>query len=274
MRNSEIARIKRKDIKHIKDTGIYILKAYNHKTEYYNTENEEYRKIPLHPFVVSFLKFYIKEKEETNKITIYPDSYLFGRPKTNKDGEIIDGILHPKTFDRAIKDLYRHILMKQRYKETGKLDEVVKIDEDELIEAMKKHHITYYSLRHTFHTLCVLFRGLKGDETDDLINYFTGHKIDDAIRANYTHINKIDDRIFYNDYGKFVIGMLNKYIFLSEEERQAKKESIKNRFEKVKSENPHLLNDNGEINKDMFIEKFFNKGVETENVGDDIFESI
>ena len=277
MRNSEVARIQRQDINRIKDTDIYILKAHNNKTKYYNTKNDEYRKIPLHPFVVECIKIYIKEKEK--EAIIYPDSFLFGRPKMDKDGKIIDGILHPKTFDRAIKDLYRHIVMKQRYKETGKLDEVAKVD-DELLEAeMKKNHTTYYSLRHTFHTLCVLYRFNDPDteRTDDLVDYFTGHKISNAMRANYTHINKVENNIFFNNYGKFVIDMLNKYIFLSEEESQAKKESVKNRFEKMKSENPHLVNDNGEIYVDMFLDKFFNKGVETKNknVGDDdIFESI
>ena len=216
MRNSEIARIKRQDIKQITNTDIYLLFAYNNKTKYYNTENNEYRKIPLHPFVVNFLNFYIKEKEK--EATIYPNSYLFGRPKINKDGKIIDGILHPRIFNRAIKYLYRHILTGQRYKETGKFDQAIQID-NKLIEAeMKKNHITYYSLRHTFNTLCVLYRfnDTDAERTDDIIDYFTGHKINNAMRANYTHINKINDKIFFNDYGKFVIDMLNKYIFLNE----------------------------------------------------------
>jgi integrase len=276
MRNSEIARIQRQDIKHIKDIDIYILKAYNHKTEYYNNENEKYRKIPLHPFVVSFIKFYIKEKEETNKITIYPESYLFGIPKMDKNGKIIDGTLHSKRFERAIKDIYRRILVRQRYKKTGKLDEVVKIDDELLEKEMEKNHITFYSLRHTFQTLFALFRGLKGNETDDLINYFVGHKIG-AMRAKYIHINKVDNITFYNSYGKNVIDMLNQYIFLSKEEKQAKKKSFENRYKKVFSENQHLLNDDGEIDADILIDKLFNKGVETKNKNtgdDDIFESI
>jgi integrase len=278
MRNSEIARIKKQDIKHIKDTDIYLLFAYNHKTEYYNTENDEYRKIPLHPFVVECIKIYIREKEETNKITIHPDSYLFGIPKINKDGKIIDGILNTKIFGMAIKTLYKHILMKQRYKETGKLDEAIQIDAKVIEAEMKKNHITFYSMRHSFHTLCVLYRfkDTNSERTDDLVDYFTGHKINNSMRANYTHINKIDNRIFFNDYGKFIIDMLNKYIFLNDEESQAKKASIENRVDEAFDKNQHLLND-AKLDTDIFIDKLFNKLAATKNkqiAEDDIFESI
>jgi integrase len=53
MRDSEIGRIKREDIKYIKSENAYYVKVFNHKTDYHNNnETDEYRKITLHPFIV------------------------------------------------------------------------------------------------------------------------------------------------------------------------------------------------------------------------------
>jgi integrase len=79
-RNSEIGRIKRSDINYLKSENVYLLKIYNHKTDYYNTEDlEGYRKIPLHPFVVEAVRIYIRKKN------IETDDYIFGIPKLNRD---------------------------------------------------------------------------------------------------------------------------------------------------------------------------------------------
>ena len=278
LRNSEIARIQKQDIFRIKDTNIFILKAYNHKTEYYNTKNDKYRKIPLHPFVVEFLKFYIKEKRK--EAVIFPTSFLFGKPKMDKNGKIVDGRLNSKVFDRAIKDLYKRVLMKQKYNETGNYEDmlnVINIEDTELEKIMEINHIKFYSLRHTFNTLCVLFSGLKTNETNDIIDYFMGHKINNAMRANYTHINKIDNETFFNDYGYFIIEMLNKYIFITDEERQAKRKSVVEAFRNKIKENQHLVKNDRIMGEDLFEHIFkplFNKEIKENVVEDDIFESI
>jgi integrase len=275
MRNSEIARIQKQDIYRIKDTEIFILKVYNNKTEYYHqNKTDQYRKIPLHPFVVKLLKFYITEKEK--EATIFPTSFLFGKP-VFKDGKIIDGILYNYTFDRAIKELYERILIKQKYAKTGKGLEAFIIDDTELEYEMKKNHITFYSLRHTFITICATYKGLDVDNTDDIINYFTGHKIDSAMRARYTHINKIEDNIFYDNYGVFVFNVLTKFIFFSDEERQTIKQQRLEKIREVMNQNEHLFKD-GRITDDEFHEKIIkpllNKEVKEEIETDDVFETI
>jgi integrase len=101
MRDSEIGRIKVSDIIYVREENYFYLKAYNHKTDYYNvTETDEYRKIPLHPFVVDKLKIYIKEKN------IGKDNYLFGTPKVNEDTKKIDGYLDQSKTHKSINHLY------------------------------------------------------------------------------------------------------------------------------------------------------------------------
>ncbi|MDR2158694.1 MAG: hypothetical protein LBP23_01360, partial [Treponema sp.] len=217
MRDSEIGRIKASDIIYVREENYFYLKAYNHKTDYYNVkETEEYRKIPLHPFVVEALKLYIKEKN------IGKDDYLFGIPKPNEDTKKIDGYLDQSKTHKAIKYLYNVIKIRDVITEFGIGNESKKAEElyDENIEKeMKEKRIVFYSLRHTFNTMCVLHRHNDTDITrsDSIIDYFMGHKMASKMMENYTHINKVDNRTFYNNYGKFVIDMLNKFVFRSEE---------------------------------------------------------
>jgi integrase len=188
MRNSEIGRIKLQDI--IIENNNFILKAYNHKIKFFNTkETDEYRKIPLHPFVVKYLKKFIEDKN--------PNDYLFGDE---------EGALHYKKTYKALIQLYKQIT-KPLY-----------LSDAEIKKDLKEKNIKYYSFRHTFNTLCVLYRFNDSniDRTDDIIDYFTGHKISNKMRANYTHINKVDNDIFYQNYGKFVIEVLDKFVFADE----------------------------------------------------------
>ena len=91
MRDSEVGRIKREDIKHIRNENAYYLKVFNHKTDFYNTNGaDEYRKIPLHPFIVEMLKGHIKTTGKAKT------DYLFGNPKMNEDTNRIDGYLNPR----------------------------------------------------------------------------------------------------------------------------------------------------------------------------------
>jgi integrase len=186
MRNSEIARIKKEDLIYLESENIYLLKAYNNKTKFYNkTETDEYRKIPLHPFVAKNIIEFAKNKNQ--------DDYLFGDENGN---------IHQKKFHRAIIQFYKSV-----NNMNGKSKDISK----ELQEKV----ISFYSFRHTFNTLCVLYRfnDISTERTDDIIDYFTGHKISNKMRANYTHINKIDNDIFYQNYGKFVIEVLDKFVF-------------------------------------------------------------
>jgi hypothetical protein len=117
---------------------------------------------------------------------------------------------------------------------------------EELEKEMNGKRIVFYSLRHTFHTLCGFYT--KNDNglisNADLIDYFTGHNSGSKMRANYTHINKVDNKTFYDNYGKFIIGMLNKFIFRSE----GGNEDIENYTNKFLEERKKdLLNEDGKV---------------------------
>jgi integrase len=187
MRNSEIGRIKKEDIIYLENEDIYLLKAYNNKIKFYNTkETDAYRKIPLHPFVAKYLMDFIKDKKQND--------YIFGAE---------NGFLHFRKTHKALIQFYQQLL---------------DLRKDETEKELKEKNIKYYSFRHTFNTLCVLYRfnDSNTDRTDDIIDYFMGHKISNKMRANYTHINKIDNDIFYQNYGKFVIEVLDRFVFADE----------------------------------------------------------
>ena len=197
MRNSEIGRLKRKDIKPVKGGSGYYFNVFNHKTEAHNTDIlEEYRKIPLHPFIVDKLKAYI---ENTGK---EGNDYLFGKPKADKDTGQIDGYLNAEKFENAIGFLYGQIKLVETLKEGGSLPEAVAfINSDKFDKEIKKNNITFYSFRHTFQTmLAIMYPG-----QSLLIDYFMGHKPDRAMMANYLHINEVDDFSFWNEYGLSLI---------------------------------------------------------------------
>jgi integrase len=247
MRDSEIARIKGKDLIPVSIDGkkIYLLKAYNHKTDYYNVEEtDSYRKIPLHPFVIEMLKRYIQNNKEGRKIG--KEDYIFGTPKYNEDTNIDDGYLHQSKFHKAIVHLYKQIILKEKLRESlekNTMDIDWGLDTKVIEKEMKEKNITFYSLRHTFNTLCVLFRyGETIARNDDIIDYFTGHKIQSEMRANYTHINKVDNRIFYENYGKYIIDMLNKFIFYSEKQNEIGEGHLKELIIKEFKKNKELIN--------------------------------
>jgi integrase len=251
MRDSEIGRIKREDIQYVKSEDAYILKVFNHKTDFYNKdETDEYRKIPLHPLVVKVLKKYIMEVEQTRKIE--KTDYLFGVPKLDEETGIIDGYLHFRKPRKAIVELYRRIKIKERFEETGEIEKSLFIDTKELEKEMKEKRIVFYSCRHTFNTLLGMFMNIQNN--NDLIDYFLGHKISNEMRANYTQINRVDNKTFLNDYGSIVIDMLNKYIFISEDEKEKKKNFIKEYVDAKFEENKDLIKD-GEISSEDALEK-------------------
>jgi hypothetical protein len=74
---------------------------------------------------------------------------------------------------------------------------------------------------------------------------------------NYTHINSVDNKIFYDNYGKFVIGMLDKFIFTTNEEQKKEKvldNYVDNFVDKKWEENKHLQNEEGKIEFDKAVE--------------------
>jgi len=115
MRNSEIARLKRSDIKQIAGVeGAYYLKCLNEKTKQYHTgEGDKYRKLPIHPVILDLLIDYIS----INWISL--DDYLFGKPKTI-DG-IQDGYMNPKQFAKAILELYGQLKAKETMETAGNI---------------------------------------------------------------------------------------------------------------------------------------------------------
>jgi integrase len=251
MRDSEIGRIKSTDIIYVKEENYFYLKAYNNKTDYYNVEEtDEYRKIPLHPFVVGFLEHYIKEKN------ISKGDYLFGTPKLNEDTKKMDGYLHQSKTHKAIVFLYRNIKFRENLNDKGEI-EIPAIEG--LENEMKEKRIVFYSLRHTFNTLCALYRHNNNNTNgnDDLIDYFMGHNSGSKMRANYTHINSVDNKTFYDNYGKFVIGMLNKFIITTKEEKE-KEEALENYVgdyvDKKWKENKNLQDADGKIDYEKAVE--------------------
>jgi integrase len=280
IRDNEIGRIKISDIKKVKDADYIYLKVYNHKTEYYNVkETDKYRKIPLHPFVVEMLKHYIKEKN------IGKEDYLFGSPKLNEDTKQIDGYLQESKAHRSIVWLYRQIKIKEYFNKNG-LETTLKniqkiISIKDLEKEMYEKRIVYYSLRHTFTTLCGMYT--KNDNgliaNADLTDYFTGHNSGSRMRANYTHINSVDNKTFYNNYGKFVIEMLNKFIFNSKDEKQNTENYATDFVDKKWSDSKNLLNEDGTMDLEKVVENIISPLVDslknkvTIN-DDDYFESV
>jgi len=233
MRNSEIARLKRKDIRRYKDVEGYYLFVWNHKTEAHNqTEGEEYRKIPIHPFIVDCLRKYIKYfgKEA--------DDYLFGEPRADKDTGEIDGFLKQGKFENAINYLYQQIAFRMEAQKTGGLESALEaVEKGEWKNEMREKRITFYSLRHTFETLFVM----KYPGQQLLIDYFMGHKPQQAMLANYLHINQAGDITFWNDYGKYFMDYQR--IFMPPEEISINdRERAKEDFAKIE----HLLKRNAD----------------------------
>jgi integrase len=206
-RNSEIGRIKIEDIIYCKKIDTYFLKVYNHKTARFNAER--YRKIPLHKQIINILNLYIIQEKRENA------EYLFGVPKTDEKGRT-DGYLHNKKAQTAVKDFYKRIVMRREDIFSEK-----KINDTDIEKEMKEKNIVFYSFRHNFSTLINTFLNLGNN--NDLTNYFMGQKINNAMRANYNHINKIDNEIFYNQYGKYVLAMLEEFILFPTLTEEAEK---------------------------------------------------
>jgi hypothetical protein len=117
------------------------------------------------------------------------------------------------------------------------------------------------------------------NKADDLIDYFVGHKGENEMRAKYTHINKIDNKTFYQNYGSFIIEMLNKFIFSSTDNRNYIEE-----YMKKEATDKNLIGKDGTIQADKLFTHLINpllekvrmnkKAINTGDNTDGLFISI
>jgi hypothetical protein len=173
--------------------------------------------------------------------------YLFGVQKLNEDTKQIDGYLHFRKPHKAIVEFYKRIKIKEKLQETGKVYDAFSIDNSSIENEMKEKRIVFYSLRHTFQTL--LATKYKGQTL--LIDYFMGHKPAGAMLANYLHINQVDEKTYWNEYGKLLIDFQNQFIATeNKERREFLKKFIADKF----VENKHLVNEDGSMSIDNALE--------------------
>jgi hypothetical protein len=200
LRNSELARIKREDVKYVKKCDAYYIKVWNHKTEFHNkTEAEGYRKMPLHKFLIDALMLYCKIKN------IQKNDYIFG--SIDKNGE---PQLPQKISDKAIKIFYTQICIKRALPnseikiipvDNAEYDNRVKENEDSIANEMKEKNIVFYSFRDTFESLL----GIQNPSQTLLIDYFMGHKPEQEMLANYLNINGVDNEKFFFNFGNHLL---------------------------------------------------------------------
>jgi len=217
MRNSEIARIKREDFIGVPEKETFLIKVWNKKTEYFNKTNEStYRKIPLHPYTIEAVKTYIRNREELFGALGETD-FLFGNAVIDKDTGESDGYLHSKVFDKAVYLIL--CLIKYNDNFFGYFYILYELLEKGNIKALQEKvkdiknagkGITYYSFRKTFRTMLGL--------NNDLAEYYMGHKLGDNAKTTYIQVNRLDNKLFVEEYAEPVISMLDKYVFYSEEE--------------------------------------------------------
>jgi len=237
MRNSEIGKLKRNDIKYIKSENAYYLSVFNSKTDFFNSGNDEYRKIPLHPFIVGMLKGHIQSRK------IEKGDFLFFEEPKSKD----------KIYGKAVMELYRRIKVRETLQETGNLIEALQATNDkELEREMKEKNITFYSLRHTFQTLLAT----KYKDQLLLIDYFMGHKPQQKMLGNYLHINELSPSAFWNEYGKLLIDFQEQFIppEIPRDIHNANKKQVGDAFEA----NKPLLNGDGTMSIDNAFDVLFN----------------
>jgi hypothetical protein len=232
MRNSEVGRIKREDFITVVEKETFLLRVWNKKTEYFNkTSESKYRKIPLHAFTIEAVKVYIRWKEKLYG-AIQDGDFMFGKATLDRDTGEIDGFLHYRVFDKAVLIFLKLIKHKDNfidffYSKDDLLDVITDIkalqeDLKDVKEAGKG--ISFYSFRKTFRTMLGL--------NNDLAEYYMGHKLGDNSKTTYIQVNSLDNKLFVEEYAGPVIAMLDKYIFLSEEETEKLAEELKRKTKK------------------------------------------
>jgi len=122
--------------------------------------------------------------------------------------------------------IYKDIKIKELIRKTGRpvfeLKHMIPVD-SELKKEMQEKNITFYSLRHTFHTM---FDRQHPDKAR-LLDYFVGHKSGVAMRDNYSHMSDGGDISFWNDC-KILTEFQEQFIpNISEGDRKALRKSLK-----------------------------------------------
>ena len=198
LRNSEIGRIKVGDIHRIKEIeDAFFIRIWNVKTKnFHKGKGDAFRKVPIHPYIAQYLHTFIIERRKKR------DDYLFGNPDTGRAKES----LNAKWYRNAIDELFEALKAVEKLR-AGDIRGAYNIegtDTGTLFRERKgEKNIDFYSLRHTLHTLFVA----RHDEKGMLVDYFCGHKPEAEMRANYTHINQIDNVTFWKEYGRHLVGV-------------------------------------------------------------------
>jgi integrase len=224
MRNSEIARLKKEDFIPVTEKQTCLVRIWNNKTAHHSkTKEDKYRKIPLHPFTRLAVKMYKRQKEALYG-PVGVDDYLFGEKIETKDG-IVDGYLYNRHFDKVVLLILKLIKHKENINELfDSVEDLLKLgDYNALKEELKEEQsvgtgITFYSFRKTFRTMLGL--------NNDLAEYYMGHKLGSEAKIAYIQVNKMDDKLFVDEYAEPVISMLNKYVFYTEEDLKIREEEL------------------------------------------------
>ena len=226
MRPEEVMDIKWEDFIYVKESDIWLLKVFNRKTKrFHNTDLFKNRRIPLHPYFIKLFKPYkdnINPKPNANDY-VFPYS-----AKADKETGEIHGYIPFKRMDKAMLLVYKGMKKQDQFGYSYKdILSPLNIKYKDLKSEMIKKRYSYYSFRTTFNTLCQMQRGYDpaSGKSDDTIDYFMGHIVKDKQRDNYSRINELSDKPFFDAYGHLVIEVAETFIFNSEKE---KAESIKN----------------------------------------------
>lgn len=228
-RPDEVANIKLQDVEHfiIDKKPVFYLKVANKKIKKYTSKLEKYRRIPLHSFVLKNLESYIFLLEKVKKKRLDKTDFLFGIPAEQKETNKIFGAIYGGKRKNSLLMVMKMIKIKELV-ENGNLDEIKKITKQQLKSEIKNRHLYFDSYRHTFQNLFLLYRGHNSEVkksgikiNDNLINYFTGHKFDSDMLANYTKINNEKGEPFMNNYGIALLEMLDMLFFDNESEDKA-----------------------------------------------------
>jgi integrase len=267
LRDKEISNIKVNDIKYAEKGDMYLLYVHNHKIDKYTVKTEKYRKIPLHPFIMRQIKDYIGIKNKK------PEDYLFEyntirhdklklRMKTrlgkkyreedfDKDKKNGGKNLSYFKLINAIVYLFIALNIRDRIRNSqqtrliDKIKEAIifsKEDIEKITVYTKEHNYHFYSFRHTITTIMGLEK-----LNPDFIDYVTGHLPEGKMRANYTHINTVDNALFCKEYGTLYLNVINKYFFepSKEDKEKARKEATRNLVENWKKKEQKIEKNNG-----------------------------
>jgi len=143
----------------------------------------------------------------------------------NKDTGEADGYLHIRYFDKSVLLILKLLKHKgciegffSTVEELTKLGEYKALKEELKEEQNAGKGISFYSFRKTFRTMLGL--------NNDLGEYYMGHKLGDTSKTTYIQVNRLDNKLFVEEYAEPVISMLNKFVFYGEEELKIRDEKL------------------------------------------------